>query len=315
MKALFRKLILKISLPLRQIHPPGFRGMDLYEVLRFFFRGLTDSKFSLMSAAMSYKFFFSTFSTLILIFAVIPQIPIEDLETKVMQLIQQVVPPNGIEFISGLVNGYLKERDTDLVFAVLMILFAFWGATRGIIAMMQAFTKNDEAFKKRNIFELYGTAFLIFLILGTLIILAASLLIVGDATIDYLKAKEVLSDGVGLFLLDGLRYLMTLLTIFLAISTLYYLAPATYQRWDFFSPGSIAAGVLILFAMFGLNFFVQKFSELNTLYGSLTAVIVLMVWFNFISVVLLIGFELNAAIELASFQQGKARQQAPPPPP
>lgn len=286
---------------LRHIKLPGFKGLSLYDVLRFFYTGMTDSKFTLMSAAMAYNFFISLFSTLFLIFLFIPQIPIVDLEARIIELLANVVPNQGIEAVEQAVSAYLSGRSSDTWLVVLMILLSIWGAIRGVLAMMKAFTKNEDTFKNRNFFELYGTALMIFLTLGVLVIVSASLLIIGREFLDWMWENGFLSESINLFLLQTLRYLLTLLTIFLAISTIYYIAPATKKRWNFFSPGAITAGVLILFAMIGLDFFVQRFSDstFNAIYGSISTIILLIVWFNYLSIMLLIGFELNAAIDLA----------------
>jgi membrane protein len=286
---------------LRKIALPGFKGMSLYDVLRFFYSGLTDTKFTLMSAAMSYNFFISLFSTLFLIFIFIPKIPIDNLQENVMEMIANVVPIEGITYVQNIVKGYLSRQDSDIWLVVLMIALAFWGATRGVIAMMKAFSKNEDVFKRRGLLEHYGTAFFIFILLGVLVVLAAALLILGGAGIEFMVNNDWLSEGFSIFLLQTLRYLLTLLTIFLAISTIYYLAPKTRKRWHFFSPGAITAGILILFAMIGLDIFVQRFthSAFNAIYGSIGTIILLLVWFNYLSIMLLIGFELNTAIDLA----------------
>jgi len=116
---------------LRHIKLPGFKGLSLYDVLRFFYSGLTDSKFTLMSAAMAYNFFISLFSTLFLIFLFIPRIPIMDLEAKIIEMIANVVPNQGIEAVEKAVNAYLSGRSSDTWLGVLMRLVSIWGAIRG----------------------------------------------------------------------------------------------------------------------------------------------------------------------------------------
>ncbi|MEL6592869.1 MAG: YihY/virulence factor BrkB family protein [Bacteroidota bacterium] len=302
---------------LRRVKLPGFEGLSLYDVLRFFYTGLTDSKFTLMSAAMAYNFFISLFSTLFLIFLFIPRIPIAELESKIIEMISNIVPNQGITAVEKAVNAYLTQTNSDTWLVILMILLSIWGAIRGVLAMMKAFTKNEETFKNRGFFELYGTALLIFMTLGVLVIVSAALLIVGREFLDWMWESGFLSENINLFLLQTLRYLLTLLTIFLAISTIYYLGPATQKRWNFFSPGAITAGVLILFAMIGLDFFVQRFSDstFNAIYGSISTIILLIVWFNYLSIMLLIGFELNAAIDLAALHASPTKLPDPVPEP
>ncbi|MEM6768753.1 MAG: YhjD/YihY/BrkB family envelope integrity protein, partial [Bacteroidota bacterium] len=84
----------KIFLFLRRISLPGFRGMRVYDVLKFFFDGLFDAKFTLMAAAMSYNFFFSLFPLLFLSLTVIPYLPVTefDLQEIIIDYLQQILP-------------------------------------------------------------------------------------------------------------------------------------------------------------------------------------------------------------------------------
>ena len=299
LKAYIRRLGVKGIILLQKIKLPGFQGMGLYDVMKFFVNALMDSKFTLMAAAMAYQFFFSFFPTLILVFIVLPQFPIERLEGRVVEFLRQFFPEDGFTFldVEQIAENYLAG-EADIWLVVVSILLALWGSTRGIIAMMKAFTKNEDVFKKRNILELYGTALMIFFILGSIIIFSVSL----EAFMDFIQ----LEDYVGIFIVKAIKILITLATIFMTISTLYFLAPATQQRWKFISPGAVTAGVLTMGAIIGLNYYFANFTNFNKLYGSLGAIILLMVWFYYISIVLLIGFELNAAIDLASYHYEKS---------
>ena len=314
-KYLLKRSIYRVLIALRKIKLPGFQGMGLYDVLRFFFTALMDSKFTLLASAMSYQFFFSLFPALLLGFLILPRFPIAGLEEKAMHFILQFMPmsPSGgmgeqelMDMVQGLVGSYF-DRGGNVGLIVLSILLALWGATRGIIAMMKAFTKRDEVFKRRNIFELYATAVLIFIALALVIVGAVVLQTTIQDSLNWLqevgalgaKSRSVWGEISGLFL--------TASTIFLVISLLYYLAPPTKERWTFITPGSLAAGVLMLIAMIGLRYYFANFANFDRLYGSLGAIIVLMVWFYYISIMLLIGFELNAAIDLAAYHGGKVK--------
>lgn len=296
----WRSLIL-----LRQIELPGFQGMGLYDVLRFFINGLLDSKFTLLASAMAYQFFFSLFPTILLIYILLPLFPIEGLQEQVMAYIEQFVPNPEESLAYWDVKASLDRfaaRSPNIALLIVSFGLIVWGATRGIIAMMKAFTKQEEVFKKRNVFQLYGVAVMILGALGAMITFSVVLQIGELQLINFLKAQGLLSDTLGGLLDRGLRFLLTVLTVFTAVATLYFLAPATHQRWKFISPGSIAASVLILAAMIGLKYYFNNFANFDWIYGGLGAIILLMVWFYYISIMLLIGFELNAAIDLASHE-------------
>ena len=313
LKARIRRVICRFLIYLRKIKLPGFQGVGLYDVLRFFLVGLMDTKFTLMASAMAYQFFFSLLPTLLLVVIVLRQFPISGLEESVLEFILQFLPEGGIDSeeiglaVKGLVRNYLKDSPS-IGLIVVSILLALWGATRGIIAMMKAFTKKVDFFKKRPFWELYGMALVIFIVIGGIITMGVSLRIAAGYMIAYFHTDiGIMGDQWAGFLSGAIEIGLTIITLFAAISALYYLAPATTQRWKFISPGSITAGILALFAIVGLKYFFINFTNYDRLYGSLAAIIVLMVWFYYISYVLLIGFELNAAIDLASLERRRIR--------
>lgn len=321
-----KRSIFQILIWMRKIKLPGFQGMGLYDVMRFFFRALGDSKFTLLASAMSYQFFFSLIPALLLAFLVLPSIPITGLESRALQFVMQFMPmsttsgmsePELIDMVRGLVGGYFDRGGNGLLIIV-SVLLALWGATRGVIAMMKAFTKQEEVFKRRNIFQLYGTATLIFISLAGIIVLAVLLQMWMVRLLDWLLVSGWFTWAWREIFVQISSLFVTATTIFMAISMLYSLAPATKERWKFFSPGSIAAGALMLVAMIGLRYYFANFANFDRLYGSLGAIIVLMVWFYYISIMLLIGFELNAAIDIAAYHdsqvEGKEKVGKLPPP-
>jgi membrane protein len=93
---------------------------------------------------------------------------------------------------------------------------------------------------------------------------------------------------------------------FSCISSLYYLAPLRKTNWRFFSAGSSLATVLTVAASVGFSYFVNNFAQFNKFFGSIGALVALMLWFNFNALTLLIGFELNASINNANLN---AREQ------
>lgn len=301
---------LKIIAILRKIKFPGFRGMDAYSVARFFFRGLSDPKFTLIASALAYQFFFSLIPALLLVFVVIPWFPIEGLKDGIVKFIADILPQqfvggeDGLQLVQDQVGSYFSNPPSIWLF-ILGLSLALWGATRGIIGLMKAFTKDDSAFKRRGFWELYGTAFMIFFILGGIIIVSVTLQIGWAQLMNWLIDDHGFNEEWGQFLRSSILLLMTVFTVFLIVAAIYRLAPATHTRWKLFSPGANIAGISTIVAIWGLRYFFANFANYDRIYGSLAAIIVLLVWFYYISIVLLLGFELNAAIELASNQQGE----------
>jgi membrane protein len=99
------------------------------------------------------------------------------------------------------------------------------------------------------------------------------------------------------------KWVIVLALTFLAISSLYYLAPARKTKWRFFTPGSIFATLLSILTSILFSYFVNHFAPFNRFYGSIGTLIAIMLWMNFNAIALLAGFELNASIKNARFRK------------
>jgi membrane protein len=100
--------------------------------------------------------------------------------------------------------------------------------------------------------------------------------------------------------LEAIKWLILITMTFFSISFIYYLAPARESKFRFISAGSTLSTILALIASLGFNYYVQNFSRYNALYGSIGTLVILLIWIHFNSMILLIGFELNASIQQAS---------------
>ncbi|MEI6456008.1 MAG: YihY/virulence factor BrkB family protein, partial [bacterium] len=101
-----------------------------------------------------------------------------------------------------------------------------------------------------------------------------------------------------------LRWLIILGVLLLAISSIYYFAPARHARFRFISAGSMLATLLVVFSTLGFNYYVDNFSRYNVLYGSLGTLMIVLVWIYLNALSVIIGFELNASIRNARLKGG-----------
>ena len=91
----------------------------------------------------------------------------------------------------------------------------------------------------------------------------------------------------------------------MSISVIYYVAPSVNERWKFFSIGSVTASILCFLFTLGFGFYIEHFNSYNKLYGSIGALIgfLLLVFVNIL--MLLVGFQINASINLADISSKK----------
>src|SRR5690606_3667876 len=131
--------------------------------------------------------------------------------------------------------------------------------------------------------------------------LTVLLLVVGQLVIEYLLTnfQDFAFFNPNQFqvgLIFTIRFIIIFVTFFLAISTIYYFGPAIHYNWRFFSIGSFIATLLSLAVSYGFSYYITNFATYNKVYGSIGVLIALMIWVQLITVVLLVGYEINASI-------------------
>lgn len=285
----------RIADTLDEFKPPGFQGVGLWQVSKFFLHGLTDRRFSLTAMGMAYRFMFALFPALILIFTTVPK----SFHQEILSFFNEVVPSQAFYVVGNVVDEFFDKPGFGLI--SLNFLVMLYSALAGIKAMMYAFSRSDAAFHKRNFFQINAIALLIFIVLIVLFLFMLAVLVFaeyffllddnGVARTDWIATA--FRVGYWIVIFGGIQ---------VGVSVLYYLGPETRDRWAFFSPGSLLSGLLCLGAILAFRAFVGQFANFNKIYGSISALMVLMFWFYWLSVVLLIGFELNRAIDRAKAQ-------------
>jgi membrane protein len=181
------------------------------------------------------------------------------------------------------------------------IVLLLFSAMSGIKVMMSAFSKDSHHFQQRNFFHFNFIAFVLLLGLMVIFLGTIAILVLQEILVAYLERNGLVQQGSWEnFWIRCVFWTLLYVSVLIAVAFLYYLGPDTRKKGRFFSPGAIAGSILILLAVTAFRLFFAEFANYNKVYGSLSAIMVLMVWFYWISIVLLVGFELNAAILAAS---------------
>jgi membrane protein len=145
------------------------------------------------------------------------------------------------------------------------------------------------------------TAAALTLFLSVVLFSATALLVVGQLvlnkiTLDVSELSHFRLDHYSIYFLLLLRFVVIFIVFFIAISTIYYFGPAVHYNWHFFSYGSLVATVACLAISYGFSFYVTNFASYNKVYGSIGALLALMVWVQLLTAVLLFGYEINASL-------------------
>lgn len=281
----------------KKITFPGFDGMPLYNVMVFFWRSIIDGALTTRASAISFSFFMALFPAIIFLFTLIPYIPLKNFQTELFLLIRDIVPANAFLAIEETVQDILTQQRGGLLSLGFFMALIF--STNGLASMMSAFDASLHTFERRTWIGQYIIALVLMVILALLITLAIGLITFGQYLINHLAENNYLNGQFLFYTLVVAKWLVIMLLLFIANSFLYYLAPAKKTKWRFFSAGSTLATILSVFTFFGFSYYINRFGQYNKLYGSIGTLLVIMLLIYFLSLILLVGFELNASINEA----------------
>ena len=172
-------------------------------------------------------------------------------------------------------------------------------STNGIHAVIHAFVVSAHSFKTRSWVNQRKISVILLLIVIFLISVAGFLVIFGKIAVNRLLVLNIVKRHSVIYLLIFLKWIVIVLLLFLAISFLYYFAPAKRTGFKFFSPGSTLATLLFILTSLGFSAYVNHFGQYNKLYGSIGTLMVILIWLYLNSIAILIGFELNVSIMAA----------------
>ncbi|MFN7117097.1 MAG: YihY/virulence factor BrkB family protein [Saprospiraceae bacterium] len=287
---------------------PGFVGIPVFDVIDFLFE--ETRRFDLFTRANSiaYSFFISLFPSLMSLFTLLPYLrnyilrwflPNEAEENFDIRLIQEIQ-----EFLPGVAGVEIAKFIEDLItnprvgLLSLGFILAIFFASNGMMSMMLGFEKAyPRTFKKRTGLRKRLIAIFLTFQLGIFLIASVVFIILGNWLI------SILTDLVGLsrfteISLYLVRWIIIIMLLGIVISIIYRYGVPTHRKFRLFSPGAILATVLSLLTSIGFSFYVDNFGNYNKLYGSFGTIIVTMLWIQLNSLVLLLGFELNASIAI-----------------
>ena len=283
---------------LKRITLPGFRGKPLYDVLVYFINGFSRGYLTDRAAAVAFNVFLAIFPAVMVLFTLIPYLPLEGVHTMIVQMIQQLVPHNISARVIGTIDEIMSNQHNTLM--SIGIIMAFYFSSGAIRAFFRGFDMGVNHIGKMSIVRMYGGGLLTTLILGTLLITSIAMIIIGNDVLPWFFNKIHFYNGVVITLIDIGRWLLTVFALLVSISVLYFFGnPDKERKFRLFTPGTIMFTLLFIVGTIGFNYYIVNFSNYNALYGSIGGLIIFMMWMYVNCIIVLIGFELDASIFLA----------------
>ncbi|AAO36982.1 YihY/virulence factor BrkB family protein [Clostridium tetani] len=256
-----------------------------------------------LASQLSYSLLLSFFPFLIFLMTLLGFSSIDN-EYVLLEL-KTMLPDSAYELVYNTVIEILGTRDSNLL--SFSIIFTVWTSSTGFRAVIKGINKAYDEKEKRSLPKVFLISILSTLSLGFLIILTVLFLVFGQLIGLYLVQKLKMGS---LFYLTWniIRYIIILSSLVVIFALMYKFIPSRKLRWREVMPGAIFATVGWLFSSFIFSYYVNNFANYSRIYGSIGAVIILMVWLYLTSIIIILGGELNAFISIHESIKIRARE-------
>ena len=284
---------------LRKAALPGFDGAPLDLVVKLIVKGLFGRGVMVTRASsIAFNMLMALLPASIFLFTLIPFIPIPNFQTDLIELFENILPANAYSFLKTTIVDVITNRSGTLL--VLMFFATIVFSTNGIHALMHAFVVSAHEFESRTWFQQRKIAVFLLILILLMFSISGALIILSRSVVNRLVDLGLLRLNLVFYVVMIFKWVLIVVMLFFAISTLYYLVPAKKKDFRYISPGSIVATALFILTSMGFSAYVNNFGQYNKLYGSIGTLIVILIWLYLNSIALLVGFELNVSIKAAT---------------
>ncbi len=272
------------------------RGIGSFELLKRTVKEFSNDDMTTYASALAYRGIFSLFPFLLFLIAMLGMLDLQNFFTWLREQASLVLPPDALDLVNPVIDQ-MQEQKSGLL--SVGILVALWSASIGVRSLMNAMNKAYDVEEGRPTWKLMLLAVVYTIGLAVILLATAGLMITGPQVMEWLASQIGLKDIV-VTLWTWLRWPVIVVLMMLVVALVYYVTPDVEQDFRFITPGSVLAVIVWIVASIAFGIYVQNFGNYDATYGSIGAVIVLLLYFYISAAVLLFGAEMNAVIEHAS---------------
>jgi len=275
-----------------------FGGLTIKELILKTWRESSEDNVSGGAAELAYYFLLALFPMLIFLTSLVGFLP--GAQTSILNGLAKIAPADALKLVEDTLADVISHRSGGLL--SFGILGTLWAASNGVASLMSTLNIAYDAKEKRSFWKLRLIAVALTVTLALLIIGGAIFMMISNKLADWLSSSfgfgpafSIISSLVG--------YAIGLALLFIGIELLYYFGPDTKRNWRLISPGAVFAVIAILAGSLLFSTYLRIAPNNSVTYGSLGAVITLMLWLYLIGLALLVGGEINSEIECAVGEQ------------
>lgn len=273
---------------------PGYKEISVYDVIRYFFNGLLKANLSLRASAISYNFFVALFPAIIFSFTLIAYLPIDNIDIIILNGLNKVIPTVAFEAVKDTIQDIAGRQRGGLL--SIGFVFALFFSTNGILSIIEAFNTSLKKKEIRSNFKMRLVALILTIFIVLMLLTAASILILSSSFVSKYLMFEIFGNDLNYVLIKIGRWIIFYLILLFTVASLYYWGPGRKVRIKYFSIGAIVTSLLMMLLIIGFSYVISNFGLYNKIYGSIGALLIILLLIYLNAFLLLIGFEFNIIV-------------------
>ncbi len=273
-------------------------GTRLYRFQKQIRRSVAEAEVAVYASGAAFFLFLSIIPMIMLVSGLLPHGAIA--QKDMVNISQAVIPERVYSFLMGIVDSYHRSNMTLLSFSAVVIV---WSASKGMLALIRGLNHIYEVEESRNyiVLRLKAAFYTVFLLFA--LVLSIGILVFGNTV-----AKMLIPDGGFAETLwrvfGGLRHVFVAGMISVVFCTMYSLLPNNQLSWREHYPGAVFTSVFWTLYSFAFSVYIDYFDGF-AMYGSLTTIIIVMIWLYFCMYIFFCGALVNKWIFEREVEVGK----------
>ncbi len=283
--------------------PTDMQGSSWLTAAKRTLHEFADDALSDRAAALTYYAVLSIFPGLLVVISLLGLLSQSATQPLITNL-TQAAPSNVQQIITPAIGRLQNNHGAAGFAAILGLVLALWSASGYISAFMRACNVVYDVPEGRPFWKTTPVRVGVTVLLMVLLVASALLVVVTGSLASHVG--QVLGIGpAAVTLWDIAKWPVLLLIVSLMISILYWVAPNAKRGFQWVSPGGLLAVVLWLIASGLFAFYVANFGHYEKTYGTITGVIVFLIWLWISNIAILFGAEFNAELERGRAAAGR----------
>ena len=246
------------------------------------------------STALAYRALFALVPFFALLVALLGFLGIGGIFEWIVEQANHTLQEQSAEVVEWLIQQGQNQAQGGLLSGVVIV--AIWSVSSGVRSLTKALNAVHEVEESRPLWKRYPLSFFYALSLAITTILATGLLLIGPQVVEWFVGLVGL-DEIFISLWMWLRLPVALVLLMLTVSTVYWAIPNVNNPYRLITPGAVLSVTVWVLASLGFSVYLANFANYSVIYGSLGAAFALLLYFYISAAVLLMGAEVNVAIQ------------------